>query len=466
MRRRNVAHDDTAGPGGRFSLLQPVAANAFASLWEGEDSASGDAVLIEVVRGAPPAEPGDAQVLRERMAAALRAPSHPGLLAVREIYTPSPEAAAREDGQGNWGRWLLVLEPFDGSTLYQRAVFGGLTSEAICAIAAKVGEAIGALHDVGIAHGSLAATSVLVSDRGDVRVIDAIVGSWLNDLAGGRGRGERDVRRDDLAALARLVTERVPPDDVPASMRWLLASRDEPTLDELVRAFRGAAAPASSPGDVDEPEPLAEPTRTAAADDATSLLRTTSSVDEVQDPRVFEEERIDLGETVRRDEPRRSAEREGRREPRATRSATTSLHDDAVEEEDPPVVVFVPDAVGDDEHDEGSPSPPPDERGADQDRAAFAAPDEDPWFTLPDAPSWDEADRRLALLEPSALAPSDPLPARPSVTATPSGSSRASADGGVPETEPAWWMTAIAVFASLVMFGAIGAGIYYLLLNP
>ena len=465
MRRRNVAHDDTAGPGGRFSLLQPVAANAFASLWEGEDSASGDAVLIEVVRAAPPAEPGDAHVLRERMAAALRAPSHPGLLAVREIYTPSREAVAREDGQGNWGRWLLVLEPFDGSTLYQRAVFGGLTSEAICAIAAKVGEAIGALHDVGIAHGSLSATSVLVSDRGDVRVIDAIVGSWLNDLAGGRGHGERDVRRDDLAALARLVTERVPPDDVPASVRWLLASATSPrSMSSSMRSGeprppRRRPATSTSPSrwrSRPERQPRTKRRRSCEPRPRWTRSKTHASSRRNASTSARRSGGTSLGgrRNVRGDANR------SRRDPRPRRSTMMRSR------RSPPVVVFVPDAVGDDEPDEGSPSPPPDERGADKDRAAFAAPDEDAWFTLPDAPSWDEADRRLALREPSAVAPWDPLPARPSVTSSPSGSSRASADGGIPETEPAWWMTAAAVFASLVMFGAIGAGIYYLLLNP
>jgi serine/threonine protein kinase len=467
VRRHSVPHDDTAGPGGRFSLLRPVGANAFASLWEGEDSANGDAVLIEVVRGAPPAEPGEAQVLREHMAAAQHAPVHPGLLAVREVYAPSEGTAAREDGPVNWGRWLLVLEPFDGSTFYQRAVFGGLTSEAICAIAAKVGEAIGALHEVGIAHGSLSPTSVLVSNEGDVRVIDAIVGSWLSDLGSRRGHGrvEHDLRRDDLAALARLVTERVPPDEVPPRVRWLLASRDEPTLDELVQAFRGAEASTSSAGNVVEHEPRSGRTR-PGTDEGAPVPGTASSDDDAGDRYIVEEERLTDGEAVRRaDHPQQSTEPLRQIEHRSTGTATTSLQDDAVAEEDRSVVVFVPEAVDDEVPDEGSPSPT-DEQRANDARAVSTASDEGRWSTSTAAPAREEADPWLALHAPSVVPSPGRLPPRPSDVA-PSASPRApAARQAAPETEPTWWMTAAAVVASLVMFGAIGAAIYYVLLNP
>jgi serine/threonine protein kinase len=408
-----------AGPAGRFSLLRPIGANTFASLWAGEDAADGEGVLVEVVRGAPPPEPLAAQTLREHMAATQHLPAHPGLLPVRAIYTPAPGVSGRGEVDVEEDRWLLVLEPFDGSTLYQRAAFGGLTPEAICAVAAKVGEALGALHEVGIPHGSLSPTSVLVSQAGEVRVIDAIVGSWWRDL--GRERGTRDRRAEDLAALARLVTDLVRPEALPASVRWVFASRAEPTLDELVHAFRAAVASASS-----TPDPLSEPEPPKAAADGPSFREPTASADEVDEV---------LRQGIREDENRS-------------------------------VVVFVPDA-DDDALDGGSSPPAADEPGSGIGGAhslAVSADRRAATFTAP--PPQANASRPASRPEPRVVAPRISPRRRRAEKVTPPVRARASADrAAVPSTEPTWWMTVLAAAASLVMFAAIGAAVYYLFLS-
>jgi serine/threonine protein kinase len=352
------------------------------------------------------------------MAATQHLPPHPGLLPVRAIFTPAPEASGRGEVDVERDRWLLVLEPFDGATLYQRAAFGGLTPEAICAVAATVGEALGALHDVGIPHGSLSPTSVLVSQAGEVRVIDAIVGSWWRDL--GRDRGTRDRRGEDLVALARLVTDLVRPEALPASVRWVLASRAEPTLDELVHAFRAAVASASSTSDaLPEPEPPE-----AAADGAS--FRESTPDDEVD-------------EVVR---------------------------DGIREDENRAVVVFVPDA-DDDALDGGSSAPAVDEPGAaigGTHSLAVSADRRAATFTAP--PPHANASPLASRPGPRVVARRiSPRPRR-AEKVTPPVRARASADrSAVSSTEPTWWMTVLAAAASLVMFGAIGAAVYYLFLS-
>jgi serine/threonine protein kinase len=403
-----------AGHRGRYRLIRPVGANRFASLWDGEDAATDERVLVEVIRSAPPSEPDDAKLLRDRMAMTQDLPLHPGLLAVRSIHAPEPpgrlavatRAAARARARRGIEeqQWLLVLDPFDGSTLDHRAAFGRLSAAAVCAIAAKVGEALGALHAIGIAHGSVSSTSVLVSDAGEVRLIDAVVGSWWDDRDAADA-GARDRRAHDVAALARLVTDQLSPVAVPIPVRRLLEPGGEPTLDELVAALREAGSSV---------------TFATAADDAPAA---PELADQEADARHPEHER-------------------------------------------PPPVVIVPEAREPDHpgdaHVRASSVEEPERHGAAAGSVARSA--DRPGATLTTASATDP-DLVVHLPEPPPVSRVSSLDwASPVPTATPALPSGEAEDrSAIPETEPTRWMRIAAVFASLVMFGAIGAAVYLLL---
>jgi serine/threonine protein kinase len=396
-----------AGRRGRYQLFRPVGANRFASLWNGEDTETGEPVLVEVIRSTPPPDPEDAKMLRDRMAATQDLPHHPGLLPVRSIYAPEPpgklSVAARAAG---WARarrgveeqqWLLVLDPFDGSTLDHRVAFGDLSTAAVCAVAARVGEALSALHTFGVVHGSVSATSVLVSDDGDVRLIDAIVGSWWTEPAA--SAGDVDRRQDDVLALARLVSDLLSPVAVPLTLRPVLRSAN-PSLDELAAALREAGAPVLG---------RAASARTEPAGPVVDVREPASGPEPV---RVPEPDGTATGASASTAERPRSST--------APRATTTS----------DPRIVTLPDASTTD-----TPTHPSETIRSLPERPPTATSHVD-WLATPGT---------ARARQPELAAPSTRARDR-------------SADG---EIEPALWMKIAAVIASLVMFAAVGAAVYY-----
>jgi hypothetical protein len=490
-----------AGRKGRYRLLRPVGANRFASLWRGEDSETGDAVLVEVIRSAPPPDPQDAKILRDRMAATQDLPLHPGLLAVRSIHAPEPpgklavasRAAVRARARRGVEelQWLLVLDPFDGSTLDHRAAFRDLSPAAVCAIAAKVGEALAALHAVGVAHGSVSPTSVLVSDEGEVRLIDAIVGSWLHARATGGDGGDR---REDVAALARLVTDLLSPVAVPLELRSMLAAPG--SLDELIERLREAGAPATRTGEVTAiAEPAVEPE--PESDERAEELERQRTLEEerrrererVEAARRRAEERARAQAEARAEaERRRAAEQEARRREQELRKAAeaeelrrqlaqrSEPEPEPLAEPEPEAVVVVPDLPEGDRSNGHAPRSAPEQPDAPARRVAAAravAVTADRPAATTSTPSRPVSEPVISLPQPPAVAPSSELDR---TTGTPATSIDPPARPALPTSEPNWsaeremepalWMKMVGVLASIAMFAAVAAAVYYLLINP
>jgi len=524
-----------AGRRGRYRLLRPVGASRFASLWKGEDTTTGEAVLVEVIRSAPPFDPEDAKVLRDRMAATQDLPTHPALLRVRSIHAPEPPgklavgsraATHARARRAEELQWLLVLEPFDGSTLDHRAAFGDLSPAAVCAIAAKVGEALGALHAAGVAHGSVSPTSVLVSDDGDVRLIDAIVGSWWNARGNGVfADGER--RREDVVALARLVTDLLSSVAVPLEVRGALATGAEPSLDELVTLLREAGASGSEVTAASVVEPELEPE--AAAPEAELEPEPEPELEPEFDPAAARDEERELPLEVERHQERERveaaqgwakerarAEADARAEAERRRTAHLEArrleherrkHAEAEElrrqlarqeagaaeearrpsevsgpqkepepEPEPPTVVVAPDAtdVDDRSPDRRSDAPAPAEPERHVAAAAAMAETADRSAATSSSPR-PAPEPVVALPHPPAVAPRSALdwttgvpPAAATPTprpALPSTQARKAAKAELPaerEVEPALWMKIVGVIASIAMFGAIAGAVYYM----
>ncbi len=102
----------------------------------------------------------------EREAKLLASLNHPGiatLYSFEEISGSSPSSAARH---------VLVMELVEGKTLHATLANGPLPARQAVAIALQIAEALAEAHRAGILHRDIKSGNVMLTPRGQVKVLD------------------------------------------------------------------------------------------------------------------------------------------------------------------------------------------------------------------------------------------------------------------------------------------------------
>jgi eukaryotic-like serine/threonine-protein kinase len=178
---------------GRYRILERIGAGGVGELYRARDTAHGRTVALRVVREDLVADAQrHARFLEDaRKTAAL---SHPSI------------ATVFETGEDQ-GRLFLASEYVPGQTL--RAAIGGhaINPRRAVAFAAQIADALAEAHFAGIVHGDIRPDNVIVTPKGNAKVIDVGLAAWT---LGGAARA-RAGRATTTTALQDGVVARTAP---------------------------------------------------------------------------------------------------------------------------------------------------------------------------------------------------------------------------------------------------------------
>jgi eukaryotic-like serine/threonine-protein kinase len=141
-----------------FEIVEKLGEGGMGAVFRARDSRLGREVAIKVLPEALVADPERlARFARE--ARVLASLSHPHIAAVYEV------------GEDR-GRHFLAMELAAGRTLADRLAAGALPPPAALAIALQIATALEAAHEGGIVHRDLKPANVMVSEAGEVKLLD------------------------------------------------------------------------------------------------------------------------------------------------------------------------------------------------------------------------------------------------------------------------------------------------------
>jgi transcriptional regulator with GAF, ATPase, and Fis domain len=222
-----------AGLPSRFQILQRAGRGGSAEVWKARDSADGSLVALKIARG----------VVEQRV---LAAEARHAALAVSPLLPELVDLGVLD------GACFLALRWAEGQPLDRHRGAGDV--QLALRVARDVGEALGDLHAVGLAHGDLKPANLVCGPDGRVRVIDLGLACEAHDreLQGATPRYLAsqdaelgDARARDLIALGAVLAELCAADVAQADSPIEAARRAE--LPEAV-AHICAALLAPSPG--------------------------------------------------------------------------------------------------------------------------------------------------------------------------------------------------------------------------
>jgi serine/threonine protein kinase len=147
------------GPGtrlGAYEILAPLGAGGMGEVYRARDPKLGRDVAIKIL-------PRDAQAAAhtrfEREARAIAALNHPHIVTIHEI--------AQSDGVD-----FIVMEFVAGRSLRDMIPAGGLPTADAVGYAQQIASALAAAHAAGIVHRDIKPANIMVSDAGEVKVLD------------------------------------------------------------------------------------------------------------------------------------------------------------------------------------------------------------------------------------------------------------------------------------------------------
>lgn len=121
----------------------------------------------------------------------------------------------------DWATSYVVTEHIEGETLAERvAREGGLEAAEASRIAVVVADAVQAIHDLGVAHGDLSSSRVVLTPEGDVKVVDVgLTAAWRIAVAEKFGDSSwKQTPREDISRAVRVEQRRA---DV-RGLGWML----------------------------------------------------------------------------------------------------------------------------------------------------------------------------------------------------------------------------------------------------
>ena len=174
---------------GHYKILERIGAGGLGDVYRARDTRLGRTVAIKV----PPDDLQSDDARREALLGDARAAlnlSHPNIATLYEI------------GEDH-GKIFLVFEFAPGETL--KRVIGGLPMNARRAVdlAAQLADALADAHATDIVHGRLGPDAVILTPKGNGKILDFGFARWTKNPARPEGAGDRA----DVAALGRLLFE-------------------------------------------------------------------------------------------------------------------------------------------------------------------------------------------------------------------------------------------------------------------
>lgn len=185
----SAAADHTSEPItlGSYQLLERVGAGALGEVFRARDTRHGRTVAIKRIPAVLAAD-ADRLALLEETATRLTALTHPGVAMLYEC--------ACDDGQ-----WFLAQEFVAGQPLPQ--LLGGqpINPRRAVDLAIEMADALASLHAAGLRHGDVRSESVIVTQKGHAKLLDA-------GLAAFTGAGA--IRASAASRLGRLTPDTLP----------------------------------------------------------------------------------------------------------------------------------------------------------------------------------------------------------------------------------------------------------------
>ncbi len=157
--RRPAEAATTQTLGGRYRLEGQIAAGGMGTVWAAHDETLDRRVAVKVLNESLAHDDRFVERFR-REALAAAALMHPNIAGVFDY--------AEDDG-----RPYIVMELLDGETLAQRiGRMGALDPPLVVRIGADVADALAAAHEAGLVHRDVKPANVMLTERGDVKVMD------------------------------------------------------------------------------------------------------------------------------------------------------------------------------------------------------------------------------------------------------------------------------------------------------
>ena len=179
---------------GHYKILEPIGAGGLGEVYRARDTRLGRTVAIKVP-GAGFQAAGDRREALLRDARAATALSHPNIAALYEIS---------DEG----GPLFLVFEFVPGEVL-KRVVEGRpLNVRRAVDLATQMADALADAHALEIVHGDLRPETVMVTPKGNAKILDFGLVRWKKTMTGMTGAGGSN-HRSDIEALGALIFEMV-----------------------------------------------------------------------------------------------------------------------------------------------------------------------------------------------------------------------------------------------------------------
>jgi TolB-like protein/Flp pilus assembly protein TadD len=141
-----------------YELIEKLGEGGMGVVWRARDGRLDRHVALKVLPEELEADP-ESLARFEREARAVAALSHPNIVTIYSV---------EEDG----GRHFLTMELVPGSPLSELIPPEGLPLDRLLSIAIPLADAVGAAHDRGIIHRDLKPANIMVSNDGQVKILD------------------------------------------------------------------------------------------------------------------------------------------------------------------------------------------------------------------------------------------------------------------------------------------------------
>jgi serine/threonine-protein kinase len=178
---------------GDYKILGPVGAGRLGEVYRARDTRLGRTVAVRVVSAGVAANPERREQLLGR-ARAVTALSHPNIAALYEIV---------EDA----GRLFLVSEFVAGEPL--GAIIGGrpLNPRRAIDLASQIADALAEAHAEGIVCGDLSTGSVVVTPKGNAKILDFGLSAFHSDVSRRPTDGKPSDYRQDISSVGAVLFE-------------------------------------------------------------------------------------------------------------------------------------------------------------------------------------------------------------------------------------------------------------------
>jgi serine/threonine protein kinase len=213
---------------GQYKMLDRLGAGGIGDVYRARDTRLGRTVAIRFVSSDITSSPARRATFIADVQAAIVV-SHPNIAALYEV------------GEDQ-GQLFVATEYVPGDPLTRLTAGHRLHVRRAIDYALQIADAIADAHALGIVHGDLCASNVIITPKGSAKLLEFGLSSWT---IGGKARG----KRDDIVSLGHLIVEMTTGEPVGRGLRGASSKGrgSAPELDPIVSRMLTADAEAGYP---------------------------------------------------------------------------------------------------------------------------------------------------------------------------------------------------------------------------